>query len=77
MFRSLVTIIRELVLHLAKVIFMLKLSVKLRRYILVLCVDVAGCCHINTQFIITFPFMYLRFVPDNIQNKRPKHVVGK
>ena len=32
MFRS-TTIIRELVLHLAKVIFMLKHSVKLRRYI--------------------------------------------
>ena len=33
MFRSM-TIIRELVLHLAKVILMLQLSVKLRRYIL-------------------------------------------
>jgi len=33
MFRSLVTIIRELYLYLPKVIFMLKQSVKLRRYI--------------------------------------------
>ena len=40
MFRSLLTIIRELVLHLAKVTFMLKHSVKLRRY--VLCGDVAA-----------------------------------
>jgi len=40
MFRP-VTTIRELVLHLAKVIFVLKHSAKLRRY--VLCGDVA--CH--------------------------------
>jgi len=40
MFRS-TTIIRELELHLAKVIFMFKHSVKLRRYIL--CGDVAAC----------------------------------
>ena len=33
MFRSLMTIIRELYLHLTAVIFMLKHSVKLRRYI--------------------------------------------
>jgi len=33
MFRSLMTIIRELYLYLAKVIVMLKHSVKLRRYI--------------------------------------------
>ena len=33
MFRSLMTIIRELYLYLTKVIFMLKHSVKLRRYI--------------------------------------------
>ena len=39
MFRS-ATIIRELVPHLAKVIFMLKHTVKLRRYIL--CGDVAA-----------------------------------
>jgi hypothetical protein len=40
MFRS-TTIIRELVLNLAKVIFILKHSVKLRRYILF--GDVAAC----------------------------------
>ena len=40
MFRS-TTIIRELVLKLAKVIFMLKHSVKLRRYMLL--GDVAAC----------------------------------
>ena len=40
MFRS-TTIIRELVLNLAKVIFMLKQSVKLRRYMLF--GDVAAC----------------------------------
>jgi len=33
MFRSLTTIIRELYIYLTKVIFMLKRSVKLRRYI--------------------------------------------
>jgi len=42
MFRSM-TIIRELVLHPAKVMFVLKHSLKLRRYILR--GDVAGCCH--------------------------------
>ena len=42
MFRS-STIIRELALNLAKVIFMLKHSVKLRRYLL--CGCVAGCRH--------------------------------
>jgi len=44
MFRS-TTVIRELVLHLAKVIFMLKHSVKLRRYMLF--GDVAACCHVT------------------------------
>ena len=42
MFRS-STIIRELALNLAKVIFMLKYSVKLGRYLL--CGCVAACCH--------------------------------
>ena len=42
MFRS-STIIRELALNLAKVIFMLKHSVKLRRYLL--CGCVATCYH--------------------------------
>ena len=44
MFRS-PTIIRELALNLAKVIFMLKHSVKLRRYLL--CGCVAACYHIT------------------------------
>ena len=42
MFRSSTTI-RELVLNLAKVIFMLKHSVKLRRYTRMLFGDVAAC----------------------------------
>ena len=42
MFRS-STIIREPALNLAKVIFILKHSVKLRRYLLYACV--AACCH--------------------------------
>ena len=37
------TIIKELALNLAKVIFTLKHSVKFRRYLLSGCV--AGCCH--------------------------------
>jgi len=45
MFRS-STIIKELAMNLAKVIFMLKLSVKLRRYLL--CGCVATCCHTTT-----------------------------
>jgi hypothetical protein len=44
MFRS-TTIIRELVLSLAKVMFILKHSVKLRRYML--CGGVTACCHIT------------------------------
>ena len=43
MFRS-STIITELALNLAKVIFILKHSVKLRRYLLLGCVA-ATCCH--------------------------------
>ena len=42
MFRSSI-IIRELTLNLAKVIFMLRHSVKLGRYLL--CGCVAACCH--------------------------------
>ena len=42
MFRSLMTIIRELYLYLTKVIFMLKHSVKLHRFIYILG-DVAAC----------------------------------
>ena len=44
MFRS-SAIIRELALNLDKVIFMLKHSVKLCRYLRVLCGCVAACCH--------------------------------
>jgi len=44
MFRS-TAIIRELVLNPAKVIFMLKYLVELRRYMLF--GDVAACCHIT------------------------------
>ena len=46
MFRS-STIIRELALDLAKVIFMLKHSGKLRRYLL--CGCVAACCHTTSS----------------------------
>jgi hypothetical protein len=46
MFRS-STIIRDLALNLAKVIFMLKHSVKLRRDLL--CGCVAACCHTTAQ----------------------------
>ena len=46
MFRS-STIIRELALNLAKVIFTLKHSVELRRYLL--CGCVAACCHTTAQ----------------------------
>jgi hypothetical protein len=53
MFRSSITI-RELALNLTKVIFMLKHSVKLRRYLLCGCVaacfsQLAGCCSIQTD----------------------------
>ena len=41
------TIIRELALNLAKVIFMLKHPVKLRRYLL--CGYVAARCHTTAQ----------------------------
>ena len=44
MFRS-TTIIRELVMNLAKIILMLKHSVKLSRYMLF--GDVVACCHIT------------------------------
>ena len=47
MFRS-STNIRELALNLAKVIFMLKHSVKLRRYFL--CGCVAACCSITLKY---------------------------
>ena len=46
MFRS-STIIRELALNLARVIFMLKHSVKLRRYLLCGCLAIHIKIHIN------------------------------
>ena len=58
MFRS-STIFRELALNLAKVIFMLKHSVKLRRYLLCGCVAachgmacVLTCCHTTAEKLI-------------------------
>jgi len=57
MFRSLMIIIRELYLYLTKVIFMLKHSVKLRRYIkLVSLTDFAiDTSVINTTLYASFP----------------------
>ena len=56
MFRSTI-IIRELVVNLSKVIFMLKHSVKLRRYMLI--VDVAACqtaaCVLHTPLCDMLP----------------------
>ena len=57
MFRS-STIIRELALNLAKVMFMLKHSVKLRRYLLRGCV--AACSQVQCK------------LPED--GRRPKHV---
>jgi len=57
MFRSMI-IIRELVLHLAKVI--LKQSVKLLPYVRILCGKVAACCQVQYK------------LPDD--DHRPKHV---
>ena len=51
MFRS-STIIRELALNLAKVIFILKHSVKLRRYLLCGCV---AACH-GMAYAATLPY---------------------
>ena len=51
MFRS-STIIRELAMNLAKVIFTLKHSVKLRRYLL--CGCVAACCHTTAPYVTIF-----------------------
>jgi hypothetical protein len=61
MFRS-TTIIRELVLNLAKVIFMLKHSVKLRRYTL-----------FYRMFQRKYNFIQVQYkLPDD--GRRPKHV---
>ena len=60
MFRS-STNIRELALNLAKVIFMLKLSVKLRRYLL--CGCVAACCQdVDGRIILRWIFRKLEGV---------------
>ena len=48
MFRS-STIIRKLALNLAKFIFILRHSVKLRRYLL--CGCVAACCHTTIRWL--------------------------
>jgi uncharacterized membrane protein YjjB (DUF3815 family) len=50
------TIIRELALNLAKVIFTLKHSVKLRRYLL--CGCVAACCDIYVYFHVNFDVFF-------------------
>jgi len=55
MFRS-STIIRELALNLAKVIFLLKHSVKLRRYLL--CGCVAACCTVDRWWINIYEIWY-------------------
>ena len=56
MFRS-STIIRELALNLVKVIFILKYSVKLRRYLL------CGCFNVNTT-LVRFSASSLMMVED-------------
>ena len=65
MFRS-TTIIRELVLNLAEVIFMLKNSVKLRRYMLF--GDVAACHRAVCVFCA------VQSTAQNTHGRRPKHV---
>ena len=60
------TIIRELALNLAKVMFMLKHSVKLLQYLLCCCV--AACCHTtlleiaccNSVITLNLPFFYVK-----------------
>ena len=61
MFRS-STIIRELALSLAKVIFTLKHSVKLRRYLL--CGCVAACCNTTNITLFRFSASSLMMVED-------------
>ena len=60
MFRS-STIIRERALNLAKVIFMLKHSVKLCRYLF--CGCVAACCHTTAErfFTVRQTFSLIQF----------------
>ena len=67
MFRS-STIIRELALNLAKVIFLLKNPVKLRRYLL--CDCVAACHVLHAQHATQTPYVAL-----GIQHaKRMRHI---
>ena len=68
MFRS-STIIRELALNLAKVIFMLKNSAKLRRYLL--CCYVAACCSRFTQSLSRLTVRFHRL--NNIWWKSSNH----
>ena len=49
------TIIRELEMNLAKVIFILKHSVKLRRYLL------CGCVAAYCIYSIGYPMLYIQF----------------
>ena len=60
MFRSL-TIIRELAWNLAKVIFMLKHSVKLGRYLLCCCV--AAFCHTSFLYGVSHPSSFFGSLP--------------
>jgi len=70
MFRS-STIIRELVLNLAKVIFMLKHSIKLRRYMLF--GDVAAC-HRVACLLCAVQNETEHKLPED--GRRPKHVAA-
>ena len=74
MFRS-STIIREPALNLAKVIFMLKHSVKLRRYLL--CGCVAACRPVAGNIVGAFYTTSCNTqssAPEDWQNNCPKHV---
>ena len=84
MFRS-STIIRELALNLAKVIFTLKHWVKLRRYVYLLCGCVAACCSmlphnrvinndvISPNVLSKYDFSQVQCkLPDD--SRRPEHV---
>jgi hypothetical protein len=81
MFRS-STIIRELALDLAKVIFMLKHSVKLRRYLL--CGCVAACCHTTLQYLfpglncaVSKSMKFSRFSVDCVKIKLPFPIISE
>ena len=61
MFRSLMTVIRKLYLYLTKVIFMLKHSVKLRRYIncVLMWQHAATSAYRLNKVVARFPCSYL------------------